>query len=466
MVLLQLDYVLLTSFMLFSNFVIQSGLVYGWNGLSSQLKSEGQYSNLCPANNADGCTAQKDKFNFIFTIGANASTIGTVLFGLTLDKYGPRYNALAGNLCLTLGLFLIAFSSSHSFDAFAAGLGLVGLGGMANFMASFQFANLYSNPVLIRSILSALFSASAVIFTLLGVLYSYANVSRQTSYIVLGIIAAVYNLVIFLIYPDVAYRSGDPLIFPISRYLNKSHNPYSQPGDKLLDDEDNDIEHSIANVSTSNSLNGEEKLLSHQEQQDSSDGKNTKTFLEELKDPGTWLVSLFFSFVLLFLNIYIPEIGDILSHKSGDSDLYTSLFIYIISFQPVLNAWVFTACYHRLQYSGIVTINVTLAAVCWLPLFINNLPISILSFILYSLARSFITTLIFGYISTQYRSDHYGYIVAVATTLCAAVGFLQLELTDFIQGPLSGDLNILMILTSTAVLPFYYFAYWCKVNKV
>lgn len=387
---------------------------------------------------------------------------------------------------------------------------LIGWGGMANFMAQFQFANLYNHPVLVRSIISALFTASGIIFTLIEFLYEGAGISRFSAYFFYAIMAAICNVGILFMYPDSAYKSGDILLFPILRYCGYKAQTYRSPGDKLLDqedllDDDADIQADLHTIGSSGSLNGnnrtgeidQEKLLNgnHNNSSDNMNSnnlnesiydndrhdksgvhksagqstadyiKNNKTFLAELKDPNTWWVSFFFAFGLLFLNVYLPNIPTLLKNRGDSSGIYAKVFMFLVSFMPILNSVLFTRLYSKYLYSGVVFVTVTASCVCWLPLFINNLEISILSFLIYSLARSFITTLIFAYCSTEYRADHYGYIVAVATTITGGIGFLQLVIQDIIEGPLNHDFTPMMIVMCLAVVPFYYWAYALKKHE-
>ena len=94
-----------------------------------------------------------------------------MVHGFALDRFGVRANAVCGGLLFTIGMLLLSVSQSASFNAFIPAYTLLGWGGIAVYLSSFQFANLYHNKPLWRAILASLFTSAGILFTLGDFLY-------------------------------------------------------------------------------------------------------------------------------------------------------------------------------------------------------------------------------------------------------------------------------------------------------
>jgi LAT3 family solute carrier family 43 protein 3 len=174
----------LTFFVFLNAFITPSGVIYGWIGLEDQLKKEGQFSSGCAPKNTTSldvaghllrddvkCTSQDNSLANIYAVAANVASVGTVVYGVTLDYFGVRSNAVSGCLLNMLGWILLAYSDSSSFNAFIPAYSLIAFGGIGTYLAGFQFSNLYSRPTVILSAQSACFGAAGLLFVLFGFLY-------------------------------------------------------------------------------------------------------------------------------------------------------------------------------------------------------------------------------------------------------------------------------------------------------
>lgn len=66
-----------------------SGLWLGYAGLNNLLKSEGQFLELCSADDSE-CAARTERFNLIYTAGSTALYCSYVFHGTLLDKYASN----------------------------------------------------------------------------------------------------------------------------------------------------------------------------------------------------------------------------------------------------------------------------------------------------------------------------------------------------------------------------------------
>lgn len=507
---------LLTVFFLLNNFFITCGVVYGWSGLLRLLKSERQFADpTCPADPNLPCTSQDNQLNLVATVAFNIANAATVVHGFTIDWYGVRVNAVMGGFLFTIGMLLLSVSTSASFNAFIPALAMMAWGGIAVFLSSFQFANLFDKPNLMRATINALFTAAGLIFTIINWLYE-AHISRDVVLGAYACVAAAMTLGMIALYPTHAYDTGDECSLPIVEWytgytpLRKQKVAVTAEGDsidgsnsggmlngKASDDEkrplhedepkefstaaahaeaaglqEEDI-HSTAldysykqppatnHNSTSNSHTASDdtsltysQLMAAEKQR----RKETATLWSEVKDPQTILLSLFFSFGLLFSNWFIatvtPQLG-----AMGDNGGYSIAFIFMSSFLPIpiaplMNHWIRT-----IRFSGLTFVCALTACASYLPLYSNDLWVQPLAFALYTLSRAIVITCLFTYVAMQYRSDHYGRLIAVVTTVAIPVGFLQLLMQSMTTRYSYRDINTVCIL---GFLPCFLYSWWLR----
>ena len=510
----------LTVFFLLNNFFITCGVVYGWSGLLRLLKSEGQFSDpACSSDPNQPCTSQDNKLNLVATIAFNIANAATVVHGFTIDWYGVRANGVVGGFLFTIGMLLLSVSDSSSFNAFIPAYLLMAWGGIATFLSSFQFANLFSSPNLMRATINALFTAAGLIFTIVNWMYE-AHIQRQ---VVLGIyacMAATMTLGMIALYPTHAYDTGDECSLPIVEW----YTGYTPLRKQKLVDTAADADKIVQNGKGSGKMNGvngkgtedEKKPVLHHDdepnefstaaahaesaglqdedlhstaldysynqptttskptpnphsddtsltyaqlmERDKQRRKETATLWSEVKDPQTALLALFFSFGLMFSNWFIatvtPQLG-----AMGDNGNYAIAFIFMSSFLPIpiaplMNYWIRT-----IHYSGLTFVcGLTLCA-SYLPLYSNDLWVQPLGFVLYTLSRAIVITCLFTYVALHYRSDHYGRIIAVVTTIAIPVGFLQLLMQEMTKTYTYRDINTICIL---GFLPCFLYSWWLR----
>ena len=480
-----LQLAVLTVFFLATNFLVTAGVMYGWAGLQRQLIREGQFSSGCPA--LGQCSSQDYQLGLIPIVAFNLANLATVVHGFTLDRFGVRANAVSGGLLFTLGMLLLSVSDSASFNAFIPAYTLLGWGGIAVFLASFQFANLYAQPNTWRAIINALFTSAGISFTLVDWAYQ-AQYKRDTVLGVYTSIAAVLTVGMLALYPVDAYEKGDECSLPIvewytgtTRIRRHRLHPHTngasstddskqkdsdtrddQPSewstaaaavegaglglthDVPLDSEGDGIGHSYdragdglfqeggttaANGGSSGAATLTDPSAYGDPRWDVLDREHRKrhaTLAQEVRDPQTLLLALFFAFGLLFSNWFNATIGTQLTAMGDRRGDWAIAFIFLSSFLPIPFAVLIAHWFWTIGYSGAVFICTLTLAMSYLPLYVDALEFQWVAFVFYTLARAIVVTLMFGYVATQYRPDHYGRLVAVMTVVATPIGFLQL----------------------------------------
>ena len=179
-----------------------TGIVFGFSSLEVVWQAEGVYSELCDSGD-NLCPAQLNRLNLCFTIASSLAVLSSLPSGAFVDTYGPRATSVLSGFFMIFGSLLLAFADSRTFDAFIPGLSLVGIGGVAAFVASLPAAFLAppAQRASVNTAINCLFDASAVVFLIFDELFSSArtNISRRSLFIGFAIYSAVvYALLIVL----------------------------------------------------------------------------------------------------------------------------------------------------------------------------------------------------------------------------------------------------------------------------
>lgn len=378
--------------------ICAGGIIYGWPGLSQQLKNSAQYADGCGPNYSpkETCPSQDNHLNNIFAVGANIATLSTIVYGFTLDRFGVRANAFSGALIMAAGFVLLALSDSHKMDAFIPGFAMVAFGGLGTYLPAFQFSALFSRPTLILSVQSALFGVAGLTFTFLKYLDESHGISRKTSFLFYAGLVLFCGLNMLLLYPANAYRKGDQIHLPVLGWLGIQKPPQEGLdaavngfGSEKIDadyspltDEDtssvtkklevfagdngngadsrgsptSDVEATNGNTLAPSAgeiamLRAERKVrdLTHAEKEAV---KNARSLKDELLDPGTILVALHFSIGLLCCNMYNANISTVLKNMGDTDGKITNAFVFITSIYPCVFALAIDTLQRKYRYAG------------------------------------------------------------------------------------------------------------------
>jgi MFS family permease len=140
-----------------------AGIIFGWQSLLEVLKRDRVFAGYCPDAPAVWCPEANLKFSEIFTAGSFGSLGGGLLFGIVLDRYGPRVSSMLGHAMLLLGSLLFALSTDR-FQAFLPAYLLLGLSGTPIQLAVLHICNEFENASTAMSVYAGTFAASSLVF--------------------------------------------------------------------------------------------------------------------------------------------------------------------------------------------------------------------------------------------------------------------------------------------------------------
>jgi MFS family permease len=148
---------------------ISTGIIFGWAGLVTILRDEGQYSAKCDGDDSN-CPARDAAFASIFATAAVANYASFFPAGVALDELGPRTTAVFGVLCVASGSALLAVSDSNpgGFDGFTLALSLQAVGSPFVHLSWFNFSALVpSKRAMITSLAVACFAGSGLLYVVI-----------------------------------------------------------------------------------------------------------------------------------------------------------------------------------------------------------------------------------------------------------------------------------------------------------
>lgn len=123
---------------------IFSGAIFGIGAGLNMLRDEGQYRDKC--DNSAGietkCESQDSSLAVIPTISLSLFTIGIVVGGIVVDRFGRIPLIISGFILALTGQLLVAFSNSNGTDAFIPGFSLIACGGGLLMIASYTVPGL------------------------------------------------------------------------------------------------------------------------------------------------------------------------------------------------------------------------------------------------------------------------------------------------------------------------------------
>lgn len=459
------------------------GNIYNWVDITNFLNRENQFVELCHGklNDKGSCNSRDAQLNLIYTVAVNVASIGNVVWGFSLDRFGPRTNAVCGAIILSIGYLLFGLSDSEKFDAFIPGYAMIAFGGISVFIShfqvcrllleflsyscAFQFANLFQHTYLASALLSGCFNACGLIFTLFWALHTVT--SRKTLFVIMSSIVAVCGFIMFMIYPDRPYKQGDHVVFPVDRWFSTSvsHlcvNESAQQDEPLLQDEP-----SISDANVEVALDSPKPLIEVSASSDASSDEPIKkrspewikarTIGQELTDAVTIWMGAYFAFSLLAMNWFNASV----SSQIGDDAVLSNMFVWLSALLPISLSFYSDRLKEQFKYHGLTVICTVCTGFMFVFTLIPNKWALIPSFFMLAIQRSLLFPMLFSYPATFCRLEHYGTIIAVLVGMAAAVGFLQIAVQALATAMPHGN-TIVNAFFAIAFIPFLYFSVMLK----
>lgn len=217
-----------------------AGAVFGWASLVFVLKSEGYFSSLCV--NSTGingtqtldCDGQDEQFSLVFTVGSFMNNFLTLPNGFLFDHFGTAVARLFGIFIYTMGMLLIAFSSSVLSNLLFPALPFVAVGGILLLLTNMQVGNLFgARRSTIITLYNGAFDSSSALFLIIKLLHE-AGVSLRASFLFLSACSVIHVLRTFFLLPRkfIPYPLPEGYSYGIScgKSLSRSLQPSSENG--------------------------------------------------------------------------------------------------------------------------------------------------------------------------------------------------------------------------------------------
>ncbi|XP_023230141.1 solute carrier family 43 member 3-like isoform X4 [Centruroides sculpturatus] len=195
----------------FLEYLLFSGIIYGWADLVYVLKLQGVFSNNCNnnvtisgnetiANKTKSCKSQDDLFDLAFTISSFNKALAAFLSGFLLDWVGLRITRIISSCFILIGgTFLALCDKNNPYYLFPGSL-LVGLGGSEIRYGNFQISNLFPKyKMTIMSFYNGAFCGSPAVLLLLKYCYDQGISYSAFFYVWTGISSSILLTSFFLL---------------------------------------------------------------------------------------------------------------------------------------------------------------------------------------------------------------------------------------------------------------------------
>ncbi|GAA54585.1 solute carrier family 43 member 3 [Clonorchis sinensis] len=169
---------------------------YGMNSLIPAYTHIGVFETFC---NGTDCSRQSVMFSYAYILGLFCQMFFSPLTGLLMDRIGLRVAKLVAVYIYTLGSFLFAFTNGNTSYMLFPAVVLVAIGSLANLFCNFFISNWFpkQNGLLLALQNGAFDSSAAVAFF---ISQTFPKISLQTSFILIGVISAVYGTLMGLFF--------------------------------------------------------------------------------------------------------------------------------------------------------------------------------------------------------------------------------------------------------------------------
>lgn len=387
--------------------------VFGWAPLKVLLQRERIYSELC-FGAQDGCAAQEHALAFIYTVGCTASCFGPLIFGVVLDKCGPRLTVMCGSATFFIGTLIFAFSGNDTLigDMFCIGYALMGIGGGGIVYPMMHLSNLlpsYSGTILV--IFNVMIDASSGVFVILEGI-SRLGVSLKMMFVGYSIIPA---LILFTA----------PCLWE-----SKS---YPEP-----------VREDVAPLAP---------LIS---------------FIEQVKTPEYVCGLVFTAFQMFRFNVYIGTLNDCLQEKLvppsgqvGDSAEMSTWFGWILPIGGVVSCYFVGRTIDNASLTTNVCVVCVLTVLYSILCFASEWWLIIVSFVTFSYARAAFYGVMCAYVSFVFGFRHfgkiYGSMVLLGGLICLKIPAVDDMIT--MSHSLTG-VNIFLLLLSVTLSLFPVWMYF------
>ena len=395
---------------LIATWLCSGGLIQGWGPLYTLLLAEEPTS--------DG----ESKLQVAYQGGFIALSVFSVVFGLALDRIGPRLTAFLGLLLAVVGNLLMAFTTG--LDTVLPALACIAGGGIGPYLANMSFGNLTSRPSVYIAVNGALFNFSGFNYMLLAL---GLGLTRKSFFLGYAVVAGAAALMVLLTYPKTAPKKVDPLV------------DLGDAEEDLLEGE-NDAEADMKALASG--------VL----------GGDTRSVRDCIKDPLLIGCLVFYTVQLFIVSYMGGAMVSILASKSDDQNLVN---VYNNYLYPILSNGTTTLISPLVGYligkrgfTAVFTVcNITSQAFLMFTFLQGSIHLQILSLSLYGCQKAFLITSFFAFLAVEFPLRINGTLTAFCTAAAAAVGLGTIPLAS--ASAKAGTYTVPIIVLAVLTLPLY-----------
>lgn len=429
--------------------LLTAGIVFGWASLLPVLRDE-------------GIDYAPEEFSRIFTCGAVGNYVSTLIFGLILDHYGPRWTAIVASVLFSVGCVL--FHNHNSYYSLLFGFGLLGFSGPGIQMPTLHLANLFSNAAdsdtsavndssssttnindedvstdgsggaIYMSAQAAAFDGGTAVFALVRFAYQKYQLKTSTFFILYLIIPLWVLMTALYAWPDAVIENPSaPNSNATTEDRPSSNSPYYGPGSPYLTPKVNSMQRR------------------HSKKQDNTSLYDAPLGVV-LKHSSFWMLALWVSVHILKLNFVVATINDQLNDAVNIDDAQTLIgtFGAILPFGfvilPVI-AWLLQKstlwAFQLTNIFGLVygLILVYFASIPWL--------LKWVVFPVIATSRQMVYSTIFHQIGVTFGFVNYGVLLGLTNILVSAFSIIQNPLVTWSEnlGDYKSANTVLLLMT-------------------
>jgi len=421
--------------------LLTAGIVFGWASLLPILRDEGVHY-----------TPQE--FATIFTAGAVGNYLSTLLFGITLDRFGPRVAGVLASLLFALGLVLC--SNNESYLSLLVGFGLLGFSGPGIQMPTLHLANLFPDgggSALYMSSQAAAFDGGTIIFAMVRLLYQKTELPTTTFFKLYLIVPASVLVTALLVWPDDVLETENDDAKADDELSTRSRSPYIGAASPFR---------------SSSFKSPKSPFAALNSPAPSTTATSTGTLVNAplgnvLRHPSFWALATWVSIHILKLNFVVATLNDQLEHAvdKHEADYLIDVFGALLPFGFValpLVAWLLnTSVNGILQLANVVGLAYG-AILVWCPS-----SVSLLSFVVFpavATSRQMVYSTVFHQIGAVFGFANYGVLLGITNILVSSFSMLQNPLVNWSEqlGDYTAANSVLLALT----IPLFFVGFWAN----
>uniref|UniRef100_H2YR24 Major facilitator superfamily (MFS) profile domain-containing protein n=1 Tax=Ciona savignyi TaxID=51511 RepID=H2YR24_CIOSA len=421
--------------------IVFGGVIFGWPSLEYILKRENYFSHLCN-NNSNGtsynatlkkmdstlingnltatqCDKSREMLNLVFTVALGVAQILLPLGGYILDRYGTWIQRTLASIAIMIGSVLLVVSSATNSNILFPSMVLFAIGGFNILTSNIQLGKVAGKAqTSVITLMNGSFNSGTFVFLMFKLAYD-SGISLKS-------ISTAYAII--SVYP----LASTFLLMPRKWFSDTTTNP----------------RYGIYELMDLNNMNLPERPES-QVQNDNEAGKKLNsekckvTLIQCLKFPLYWSVQFQYCLLNLRMIFFLGSFSTWIANIKSEADV--GRLTNILGILLVLSVCI--SPIHGILTDGTIRFcivrGLSKKQSTWTGLLVSGFTTSLLtvlvsvtvalkqiysSFILFVLARSFVSASTTTFIAVAFPSRHFGTLYGICTLLAGIFGCLQFAL--------------------------------------